>query len=333
MLKLLSNLFNRSGIKKNNFLGLLLKENEGIVYIIGVEDSNPSIIVKERFNYTNGWDNLLEDIDEVLYRLELKGFKSPDSCIFFVYSNLVDKYKKEIKKEYLIKVKQLVKNLELKPLGYIEVHDAVIDLVSSKEGIPLSSILIEVDNKSLTVFLYKNGKLIYIDQVEKKENIMESLMPTFDKLKVDNILPSRILIYDSKNVEREVSSIISHSWDKEIFIQHPKVEIVNEIELTNSLINVFSKQLNADIPSVVKEQSSKEVMGFSIGQDQAPMAKIERNFTDRPKELFSTYLSKVSSFYKIFAERLKNFKYSRSIIIFFGLFIIILAFLAIEFFF
>ena len=94
MIKLPFNFLNKSSFDENNYLGLLLKENEGIVYFLKVIDSNPSIVIKERFNYTNGWDNLLEDIDEVLYRLELKGYKSPDSSIFFVYSNLIDKYKK-----------------------------------------------------------------------------------------------------------------------------------------------------------------------------------------------------------------------------------------------
>ena len=41
---------------------------------------------------------MIEDIDEVLYKLELKGYKSPDEVIFFVYSFTIDKYKREIKK-------------------------------------------------------------------------------------------------------------------------------------------------------------------------------------------------------------------------------------------
>ena len=127
---------------ENDYLGLLLKEKEGIVFIIRLTNTNTNIIAKERFVYSNNWDNLVEDIDEVLYRLELKGFKSPEKSIFFVYSNLVDKYKREIKKIYLLKIKEIVKNLEFKPLGYIEIHDAVIDLITSKEGVPLSTILI-----------------------------------------------------------------------------------------------------------------------------------------------------------------------------------------------
>ena len=326
MIKLPFNFLNKSSFDENNYLGLLLKENEGIVYFLKVIDSNPSIVIKERFNYTNGWDNLLEDIDEVLYRLELKGYKSPDSSIFFVYSNLIDKYKKEIKKEYLLKVKELVKNLELKPLGYIEIHDAVIELISSKEGIPITSILIEVDSKSLSIFLYKNNKLLQLEQVEKKQDILESIIPAFERLRLENMLPSRILIYDSKNVDNEVSSLISHSWSKEIFIQHPKVEIINENELTNSLINVFSKQLSSEKPKVEKEPQKKQVMGFTVGQDTPAVSGIDKKYFDRPQKLIAGYISNSKNLLLTLVSKIKSLNYSKNIFIILGLFLIIIAF-------
>jgi len=333
MIKLPFNFLNKSSFDENNYLGLLLKENEGIVYFLKVIDSNPSIVIKERFNYTNGWDNLLEDIDEVLYRLELKGYKSPDSSIFFVYSNLIDKYKKEIKKEYLLKVKELVKNLELKPLGYIEIHDAVIELISSKEGIPITSILIEVDSKSLSIFLYKNNKLLQLEQVEKKQDILESIIPAFERLRLENMLPSRILIYDSKNVDNEVSSLISHSWSKEIFIQHPKVEIINENELTNSLINVFSKQLSSEKPKVEKEPQKKQVMGFTVGQDTPAVSGIDKKYFDRPQKLIAGYISNSKNLLFTLVSKIKSLNYSKNIFIILGLFLIIIAFFGIEYFF
>ena len=149
MIKLPFNFFNKSNSHENDYLGLLLKEKEGILFLIRIVDNSTNIIAKERFTFSNNWDNLVEDIDEVLYRLELKGFKSPAKCIFFVYSNLVDKYKREIKKAYILKIKEIVKNLELKPLGYIEIHDAVIDFINTKETTPISAILIEINNSLL----------------------------------------------------------------------------------------------------------------------------------------------------------------------------------------
>ena len=323
MIKLPFNIFNKSNMFENDYLGLLLKEKEGIVFIIRLTNTNTNIIAKERFVYSNNWDNLVEDIDEVLYRLELKGFKSPEKSIFFVYSNLVDKYKREIKKIYLLKIKEIVKNLEFKPLGYIEIHDAVIDLITSKEGVPLSTILIEINNTVLTIFLYKNGKRLFTEEVEKSENIIDSITPIFEKMKIDTLLPSRILVYDSKNIEREVSSIISHVWSKDIFIHHPKVDIVNEEELTNSLIEVFTRQLSdkniKEEPAPVK----KTVMGFVIGDDISKnVQKIEKNYFDKPKQILEKLFSKI-----------KNFKYSKNIFLFVGVFLILTAVYVIELFF
>src|SRR3990167_6457138 len=142
MIKLPFNFFNKSNSHENDYLGLLLKEKEGILFLIRIVDNSTNIIAKERFTFSNNWDNLVEDIDEVLYRLELKGFKSPEKSIFFVYSNLVDKYKREIKKTYILKIEEIVKNLELKPLGYIE--STIFGVLSTSSEI------------NFLPFLYKN---------------------------------------------------------------------------------------------------------------------------------------------------------------------------------
>jgi len=323
MIKLPFNLFNKSIADSSDYLGLLLKEKEGIVFIIRLNNTNANIIAKERFTYSNNWDNLVEDIDEVLYRLELKGFKSPEKSIFFVYSNLVDKYKREIKKIYLLKIKEIVKNLEFKPLGYIEIHDAVIDLLTSKEGIPLSAILIEINNTALTIFLYKNGKRLFAEEVEKSENIIDSLLPVFEKMKVDTLLPSRILVYDSKNIEREVSIILSHVWSKDIFIHHPKIDIVNEEELTNSLIDVFTRQLSVKSIKEEPEPVKKTILGFVIGGDISKnVQKIEKHYFDKPIQILENLFS-----------RIKNFKYSKNIFILIGVFLILMSVYLIELFF
>ncbi|MFH1827047.1 MAG: hypothetical protein ABH812_01270 [bacterium] len=345
MFKLPFSLFNKKNSEKDNYLGLLLKESEGVIFLLRLNDSSSSIIAKERFTFTNGWDNLAEDIDEVLYRLELKGYKSPNKSIFFVYSNLVDKYNKEIKREYLDKVKGVVKNLELKPLGYIEVRDAVVDLIVTKEGVAISALLIEISNSSISVFFYKNGKLLCTETAEKKDDIIESLSPIFEKMKVENMLPSRMLIYDSKNLDREMSSILSHSWEKDLFIHHPKVEMVNEGELTDSLINVFSKQLLSKNVPVEQEIKKADVMGFVIGddinknKDNAPLEssveveKFDKSFADKPKEFFGNYYFKIKQAFNKGFSNVKNIKYSKNIFAIIGIVLIFLSFFLIEYFF
>lgn len=323
MIKLPFKFFNKSNNHENDYLGLLLKEKEGILFLIRIVNNSTNIIAKERFTFSNNWDNLVEDIDEVLYRLELKGFKSPEKCIFFVYSNLVDKYKREIKKSYILKIKEIVKNLELKPLGYIEIHDAVLDLINTKERTPISAILIEINNSLLNIFLYKNGKKLSSEEVESTSNIVDSIKPIFQKMKVDTLLPSRILVYDSKNIEREVSEILSHTWEKDLFIHTPKVDIINEEDLTNSLIDVFTRQLE---DKIVKEEpiiEKKNVMGFVIGGDvDQKIPRVEKNYLDKPKQIFSEILSKI-----------KQYKFSKNILLISGAIFIILAFFLIEYFF
>ena len=51
---------------KEFYLGLFLKETEGIVMIFLKENGRLELVDKERFDYTNGWENLTNDVDEAL---------------------------------------------------------------------------------------------------------------------------------------------------------------------------------------------------------------------------------------------------------------------------
>ena len=55
---------------KEFYLGIFLKEDQGIVMIFLKENGRLELIDREKFTYTNGWENLTDDVDEALYKLE-----------------------------------------------------------------------------------------------------------------------------------------------------------------------------------------------------------------------------------------------------------------------
>ncbi len=268
-MKLPINFFNKNKREEDSYLGLFLKEQEGIAMFLDFRGDELKIIAQEKFTYTNAWENLTEDIDEALYKLELQTKKSPEKTIFFVYSHLVDNTAKQIGKPYLHKIKEIVKNLELKPLGYIECHEAVVDHLEKKEEIALTANLIEIDKTSLAIFVYKGGKLIFQEAVSRTSDIIQDLIPVFDKIKNQTLLPTRIVLYNSRDLDLEVANILTHRWEKDYFIQLPRVDVVKESQLIESLLRVFSKQILSPFPQAVKGDLSqdKEVMGFVIGGD------------------------------------------------------------------
>ena len=151
--------FSKKTRKQSYYLGIFLKEEEGILLVISQGLSGAVVQEKEKFSYSNGWENLSNDIDEILYRMEKKLNYQFKKTIFFVYSHLVDDKTGDIRKPYLQKIKDLVKNLEIEAVGYIECYEAVSSLLEEKEEIPLTAVLVELDKSQIGIFVYKGGKL------------------------------------------------------------------------------------------------------------------------------------------------------------------------------
>ncbi len=118
--------FSKRTDKGKIFFGLFLKEKEGIGLLMKMENSNVILLDEEKFAYSNSLENLTEDIDELILKLEQRSKIHIHETIVFLYSHFIDEKTREMKKPYLEKIKELVKNLNLKALGYIECYEAVI---------------------------------------------------------------------------------------------------------------------------------------------------------------------------------------------------------------
>jgi len=76
--------------QKEFYLGIFLKESQGIVMIFLKENGRLELVDREKFTYTNGWENLTNDVDEALYKLEKNLDLEINKTIIFVYSHLVE---------------------------------------------------------------------------------------------------------------------------------------------------------------------------------------------------------------------------------------------------
>ncbi len=292
--------FSRGVQEEGTYLGLFLKESEGMLfYISQVGGGSFKITKREKFTFTDGWEKLTEDVDEVLNRLETTTGKSPQKTVFFIYSHLVDPVTKDIKRPYLQKIKQLVKNLELKPLGFIECHEAILDYLQQKEKMPLTTVLIEFDKTALGIFVYTTGRLIFSETAPRTDSIIADLLPVFEQIKTQTVIPPRIILYNSKDLDPESTSILTHQWGKDFFIQLPKVQVLKEHEVVESFLNIFSGQMTSPKQADMEAQgqhikeTGEEVMGFVIGDDvkkeppkqattddmPAPAAKLKEPFS------------------------------------------------------
>jgi len=262
--------FSKKIQKQSYYLGIFLKEEEGILLVISQSATGAIVQEREKFNYSNGWENLSNDIDEILYRMEKKFNYQFSKTIFFVYSHLVDDKTGDIKKPYLQKIKDLVKNLEIEAVGYIECYEAVSSLLEEKEEIPLTAVLVELDKSQIGIFVYKGGKLSSKKIIAKTDNIALDLVKSFEDFKGKIILPARIILYDSHQLDSASSEIISHRWNEDYFVQVPRVDIFGEDQVVEGLVKAFYQQLKetkTDLNTISENIKESSVMGFMIDED------------------------------------------------------------------
>lgn len=304
--------FNNKSKKNEVYLGLFLKEEEGIAMIIMKDQGKLTIKDRESFKYTNGWENLTEDVDEVLFRLEKSNNVQVEETIFFVYSHLIDERSSDIRKPFLIKIKELVKNLELKVLGYIECFEAVSYYLEKTEEIPLNAVLLEMDRHQFSVFVIKGGRVNFRKSIARTNNIAEDLQSALLEVKGKAMLPSRIILYDSGNIDDEATKIISYRWGEDYFAQIPKIDIFHEEKILEGLTDVFSGQIGNKSKDTVEEIKSFQgsEFGFVIGRDIAEVKealpiKEQPVFGQKSKFNFKFSLPKIDlSFLKVLKGRL-----------------------------
>ena len=255
-------------LETKNYLALFIKEEEGVVIVLNHKNGRMIIREIERFHYSNGWEHIIQDIDEVLFRLEQKLNITLDQTIFFVYSHFIDERIHDIKKPYLQKIKEIVKNLELHALGYIECSEAILQYLEKKEEMPLTAILVELDRTNVGIFVYKGGKIGYRKILSRTDDLVDDLLKGFENLKGKFLLPARLILYNSKDLDDESTKIVTFRWSEDYFIQLPRVKILKEEETVESLVNTFGEQITREGEKVaVFVPEKKEVFGFVIGED------------------------------------------------------------------
>ena len=229
--------FKKSGGDKSGYIALLTKEDKGRVIYLESRNNALTVLGHEDFTYTNKWNNLEDDVDEALYKLESRLNLRFHDMILFVYSSFIDSHSRDLKREHLAKIKQVSKSLDLKPMGFIEGHEAVALATASH------AIIIEFDTSSVVLFLYVGGKCVYSTKTDRAAAIGDRINSILMSLKDKYVLPARIVLYNSNELDVESSQLTTYAWSEELFAQKPQIDVLPAAKLEENLIAAFSRQL------------------------------------------------------------------------------------------
>lgn len=249
----------KSTDSKQYYFGLFLRGDSAVGFIFEVTGQHVKLIAKELCSYSNGWESVVDDIDELLAILENETGVTVEQTIFFVYSYFIDQESQEIKEPYKAVVKAISKELELKPMGFIECHESVKDLIEKRESHPFNGVIVELDDHHVSIYVYKGGKQIHTDQTARTDEVASDLHELFTRKEEHYLLPSKMIVYGTKNVEADAKIIKDHPWDDDVFIQAPRVQVVKGEELLTGLSTTFIEQLQGGIDKEIVEEEEPPV--------------------------------------------------------------------------
>jgi len=196
---------------------VIFEELDGKIRVIGhhVEYFENSI-------ETASMDEMLDVLDKTISSAEESLPKNTEAqkTIFGLIESWVENDK--IKKEYLLKLKKVCDELGLTPIGFLVITQAISHLLQKEEGVPVSTILTELGNKSITVTLIRVGRIIETKSSEIHQSVPYTVDTLLKHFQTSEILPSRIILFDG---EKDLSQeFISHSWSKSLpFLHLPQI--------------------------------------------------------------------------------------------------------------
>jgi hypothetical protein len=255
---------------KKYFLTLLLKPHR-VGAILFEEINSKLFIVSTKEEDQEGAVNFLSGEELV---------KASDAVVSYVESSIPENHTLEktifsipydwvedgkIKAEFLAKLKKVCTDLGFKPEGFIVSIEAIVKFLQEKEGVPVSSIFVEVAKDLVFVYVVKAGRIVEVrtGQVEKGVvQTVESLLLDIHEL---DVLPSKLVLLDYDGAENIQQEFISYSWSKEIpFLHVPQVVVLEKGFENEAIVNGVALELGTEVLSDIKAGEDTEVSGESI---------------------------------------------------------------------
>jgi len=224
------------------------------------ENQTKLVSLGETQSYQNEED-LLESVDASLSSAIEKfspdgQMKEPNKVIFGLSTDWIDQNKILPEKAEILK--KISQKLELTPLGFMIVPEAIAHWLKKLEGVPPTAILIGLSAKRIVVSLIDLGRVVQTSLVVRSENLGADLAEGLSRLEKDTPFPARILLYDGEEkIEQARQDLINWPWTEEkiTFLHLPKVEILSA---------------DFDIKAIVLASASQmaEVQGLEIVQEE-----------------------------------------------------------------
>lgn len=215
-------------------------------------------------------ESLLLACDASVSKLLEGVLQEPTGIIFGLPESWVKE--EEILPSYKKQLRAICEKLALRPLGFVVTTEALMQYLKKEEGVPLSAILVKVNQAGVMVSLVKLGKIKGIQKAGRSEDLGADVEEALARFEEKEILPSRILLFNGLiDFEEARQQLTSFSWQNLNFLHLPKVEILEPRTSIKAIAiaggSEVAKSLGFKLKTEVEEEAEKpEDLGFVEGE-------------------------------------------------------------------
>ncbi|NMB56647.1 hypothetical protein GYA19_01765, partial [Candidatus Beckwithbacteria bacterium] len=200
-------------------------------------------------------ESLLQSVDMAIATACQDVSFNPEKTIFGIMHDWVDQEgivpdKKEI-------LKYLSQKLELKPIGYVILEEALVTYLQKQQSTPPTAILIRFSQSELLLTLVELGNIVLQEKVGRSEDLVSDVNEGLKRFADADPLPSRIILYNcNTNFEEIKQRLLAFDWEKDLpFLHTPKIE---SLEMKQSIKAV----------AIAGGSEVAKSMGFAIEEEK-----------------------------------------------------------------
>lgn len=153
----------------------------------------------------------------------------------------------DLKPEYLKLLRKLVRELDISPVAYVSTTQAISHFLQKQQGVPLTSILVKLTDP-LVVTVVKAGKNLGSREQKRTGNLPEDIEKALLSFSDIEVLPSKILLYDSGKEGKFKDELQSFSWMSQLpFLHLPKIEDLPKDVIIHSISLAGASEMNPEV--------------------------------------------------------------------------------------
>ena len=124
-------------------------------FVLETIQGSYKIRAEKKRRQSSGFDKILEDTDNLISDLEMKVSGDLSKTIFFLPTQMIDAVTHEIKDPHKTTIKKISSELELEPLGYIDIQEAIQGYINQKSFV--NCMVVQLSESEIEVTIYKGG--------------------------------------------------------------------------------------------------------------------------------------------------------------------------------